>query len=214
MFMKCVVPDFLKHFISLYKLICQIFKEKPTISFIPSDFVGCICQIQSTIEARIRVFPPTYRLSAWHDTNGETKSFTKIYKLYCSSTNSNNAHKHRHNSPSFSCCVRFGCLWFICASEYIWRRNIQFLSHKAGSASSYFFFFFKQTQRSSQSPVVFEQIIFAQTSSIRNIFRSHVSLNIKIYEALKESICLYFTARKCSVILVNLLRVALASFVI
>lgn len=76
------------------------------------------------------------------------------------------------------------------------------------------FFFFKQTQRSSQSPVVFEQIIFAQTSSIRNIFRSHVSLNIKIYEALKESICSYFTARKCSVILVNLLRVALASFVI
>lgn len=127
------------------------------------------------------------------------KSFTKIYKLYCKSTNSNNVHKHRHNSPSFSCCVRFGCLWFISASEYKWRRHIKFLSHKPVQRH----LFLNKKNATIEHPVA----CLLQTDYFRlkhlqfaTYFRSYFSLNIKIYEALRESICLYLPARKCSLI--------------
>ena len=105
----------------------------------------------------------------------------------------------------------FGYVSDLSACEYKWRRqHLLSLSQwtKPGvliQRHLFLFFFFFQTNEWTNEIVcclyVMRCVDFLLSKcvsiyTILNIFRRFFSLNIKIYEALRESICLYLTARK------------------
>lgn len=102
----------------------------------------------------------------------------------------------RQNSPSLGTVYAFGCRIYLLANVCEWRRTEN--SYRfADSASS----FFKQHRRLSLTQSIFTLAwrIFFLSFSLRP--------NIKIYEALRKSICLCFKARKSFSLFKKLLEI-------